>query len=332
MEEPARAAAATRPATDWARAADGIGLAGFAVFLLLNTTGRLPWSFWLDALALWPVLLMSAGLKIAFEKSRVPWLVLLGPVLVLGTLAWLATGARPEAPAGPWQVESLSRPEGTKQVQLDADLTGAGLSVATSRDLPSGRLVDGRSQAGEGAARFDVSAEEGTARVRLHGGNRFGLVFQPRPRERWQLTLPTDLPLSLRVKGVGLGAVLDLADGAVEGTSVDGVFLRVTARLPAPAVDTELQLKGVFNSLTLVVPDGTPVRVHGAGLPFNAVDRGVRGLDGHPGYDVSVLGIFTAVDVRSEARPQQRPVATAPPPEATPSPTPRPKAEAEPAR
>ena len=56
-------------------------------------------------------------------------------------------------------------------------------------------------------------------------------------------------------------------------------------------------MNGVFNSLTLSVPEGTPVRVHGPGLPFNAVDRGVRGTEGRPGYDVSVQGIFSAVDV-----------------------------------
>ena len=67
------------PKADWKRAADGIGMAGIAVFLLLNTTGVLPWSFWIDAIALWPLLIMSAGIKIAFEKTRAPWLVLLGP-------------------------------------------------------------------------------------------------------------------------------------------------------------------------------------------------------------------------------------------------------------
>ena len=89
-----------RPRADWGKAAEGIQLAGFAVFLLLNTTGALPWSFWLDAIALWPVLVMSAGVKIAFEKSRAPWLLLLRPVLVLGALAWLASGNRPRRPPG----------------------------------------------------------------------------------------------------------------------------------------------------------------------------------------------------------------------------------------
>jgi len=328
MEEPGIARAAVRPATDWGRAADGIGLAGFALFLLLNTTGALPWSFWLDALSLWPVLLMSAGVKIAFEKSRLPWLVLLGPVIVLGTLAWLASGARPAGSPGPWEAESLSRPDGIQRVELEARLVGASLRLASSDAVAADRLVDGRSASGHGASQLDVSEEAGVARVRLHGGERHGIVFLPRPKERWELALPAALPLRVRLNGAGLRADLDLASGSFDGALVDGVFLAVAARLPAPVRDTELQLKGVFNSLTLVVPDGTPVRVHGPGFPFNAVDRGVRGAG--PGYDVGVQGIFTAVEVRSERRDgasrpgRQEPVEATPPP-ATPS-----KAEAEP--
>ena len=36
--------------------------------------------------------------------------------------------------------------------------------------------------------------------------------------------------------------------------------------------------------MTISVPEGTPVRVHGPGLPFNIVDRGSTGTG--PGYDV----------------------------------------------
>ena len=69
---------------DWNRAAEGIALAGFAVFFLLNTTGVVPWSMWLEAIPLWPLLIVSTGIKMTFEKTRAPWLVLLGPAILLG--------------------------------------------------------------------------------------------------------------------------------------------------------------------------------------------------------------------------------------------------------
>jgi hypothetical protein len=329
---------AAGPRADWAKAAEGIQLAGVAVFLLLNTTGVLPWSFWLDAISLWPVLIMSAGVKIAFEKSRAPWLLLLGPVLVLGSLAWLASGNRPQAPAGPWEEAFLARPEGTRSVDLEAALVGSRLRFISATDLPTGRLVGGRSVGRSEKTRLDVRAEDGVAEVRLDGGKR-NLVFLPRAREGWELRLPAELPLDLRIRGAGVGGELDLAAGSKVAFRTEGVFIRVAARLPAPREQTEIRMNGVFNALTLSVPAGTPVRVHGPGLPFNAVDRGVRGAEGRPGYDVHVQGVFSAVEVITDrsisyeppAAPAVAPVppapASPPPAEAPPAPPERPKAE-----
>ena len=295
-----------RPRADWAKAAEGIQLAGFAVFLLLNTTGVLPWSFWLDAISLWPVLIMSAGVKIAFEKSRAPWLLLLGPALVLGSLAWLASGNRPQAPAGPWEEAFVARPEGTRSVDLDASLVGSRLRFTSTRDVPADRLVDGRSVGRSEKTRLEVGMEDGVAEVRLDGPN---VVFVPRARERWELRLPAELPLALRIRGAGVGGALDLTAASKAAFRAEGVFIGVAARLPAPREDTEIRMNGVFNSLSLSVPEGTPVRVHGPGLPFNAVDRGVRGAEGRPGYDVRMQGVFSAVGVITD-----RTISPEPPP------------------
>jgi hypothetical protein len=337
MAESEAATGRTKPGADWARAAEGIQLAGFAVFLLLNTTGALPWSFWLDAIALWPVLIMSAGVKIAFEKSRAPWLLLFGPVLVLGALAWLASGHRPEAPAGPWEATVASRPEGTQRVDFEAALAGARLRLVSATDLPADRLVDGRSAGRSERTRLDSGVENGVAEVRL-GGGQHHVLFLPRPRERWELRLPADLPLTLRIKGAGVGGDLDLTAGPLVSVQTDGVFIGVDARLPAPREQTEIRMNGVFNSLNLSVPEGTPVRVHGPGLPFNAVDRGMPGTEGRPGYDVHVQGIFSAVEVRTDRSispepPAPRVAPASPPPAEAPLPPPhRPNAEAEPGK
>jgi hypothetical protein len=325
-----------KPGADWARAAEGIQLAGIAVFLLLNTMGYLPWSFWLDAISLWPLLIMSAGIRIAFEKTRARWLVLAGPALILGGLAWLASGARPEAPAGPWEPVTLARPAGADRAELRADLAGARLRLALAADLPGDRLVDGQSVADRSWSRLEADVDGGTARIRLDSGTRHGFVFVPRRRERWDLRLPNVLPLRVRVRGAGVGGDLDLTAGAFEGLRTEGVFIGIDARLPAPRNDTQIEVNGVFQSLDLVVPEGTPVRVHGPGLPFNAVSRGVRGIEGRPGYDVQVHGVFHAVEVRTD-----RAISPEPPPlpslPAAPAPSPpgspeRPPAEAPPGR
>jgi len=323
-----------KPGADWARAAEGVQLAGLAVFLLLNTMGFLPWSFWLDAIALWPLLIMSAGIRIAFEKTRARWLVLAGPALILGGLAWLASGARPEAPAGPWQPQVADRPDGVERVDVEAKLAGARLRVAVVAQMPPGRLVDGGSIASHDNARLEADSDGTLARVRLRG-EKNRVVFLPRSKERWDLRLPAELPLRVRVAGAGVGGDLDFTAGTFEGLRTEGVFIGVDARLPAPRQETEIRMNGVFNSLSLVVPEGTPVRVHGAGLPFNAVDRGVRGTEGRPGYDVHVQGIFSAVEVRTDRAisPDPPPLPAGSPAPVAPAPSPapeRPPAEAPP--
>ncbi len=323
-----------RTGADWARAAEGIQLAGIAVFLLLNTMGYLPWSFWLDAIALWPLLIMSAGIRVAFEKTRARWLVLAGPLLVLGGLAWVASGARPERPAGPMQPEVAERPAGVDRVELEAKLLGSRLNISATQ-MPPGRLVDGQSNANHERARLEAHADGTVARVQVDGGQRPPLFF-PRARERWDLRLPADLPLRLKVSGAGIGGNVDLTAGTADGLQTDGVFIGVEARLPAPRQDTEIRMNGVFNSLTLAVPEGTPVRVRGPGLPFNAVNRGTHGKEGRPGYDVHVQGIFSAVDVRTDrAIPPEPPAPPSPPTgaaKAAPPAPPRLPAEAGPGR
>jgi hypothetical protein len=164
--------------------------------------------------------------------------------------------------------------------------------------------------------------------VVLKDGSNHGVIFLPRPRQHWELGLPAGLPLAVRVSGAGIGGRLDLTGSRCLEANAQGVFLGLVARLPAPREDTRITLNGVFNSLVLAVPEGTPVRVDGPGLPFNAVDRGVRGAEGRPGYDVKVQGVFSALEVRTDAT-----ISPEPPPEpAVPAAAPpRPPAEAPPA-
>ena len=87
-----------RPQADWRRVADGVFLAGLGVFFLLATSRGLPDGFWVEAMSLWPVLRVSWGIRIVFEKTRFAYGMVLGPAVVLGTLFWLAWGDRPQLP------------------------------------------------------------------------------------------------------------------------------------------------------------------------------------------------------------------------------------------
>lgn len=294
-------------------------MAGIAVFLLLNTLGVLPWSFWLDAIPLWPLLIMSAGVKIAFERTRAPWLVMLGPMIVLGGLAWVATGARPDEAAGPWTAEgALPRPDGARRVALDLKLFGSRLRVE-GRELDDGALADARSIERLASASLEVKREDETAHIRLESGTKSGIAFLPGRRQRWALGVASGLPLRYGLHGAMVKSQFDLRHSHFEGGSVNGVFLITQLALPQPAAPVKLKLNGVFNVLKVSVPEGTPVRVHGTGFPFNLVKRRLVGDPDRAGYDIQLDGIFCAVAVDSRARsadevsPGEAPPAEAPP-------------------
>lgn len=318
---------------DWNRAADGIGLAGFAVFLLLCTTGVLPWSFWLEAIPLWPLLIMSAGVKIAFEKTRMPWLVLLGPAIVLGGLAWVATSARTEMNLGPWTSEGpLPRPEGAARVKLDLKLVASRLLVA-SRELEAGALADARSIERGGKAILEVKREDDAAHIRLDTGGSGGVVMLPGRRQRWELGVPTDLPLDFSLEGAMARSRFDFAEARrFEGGRLNGAFLVTQLSLPAVSEPVTLKVNGAFSVLRLSVPPGTPVRVHGTGFPFNLIKRRVVGDPGRPGYEVQLDGVFSVVAVDARRPPHDKGPAGKPPAEAPPASSPEaaPKPEAEP--
>jgi hypothetical protein len=283
---------------DWVRLADGLFLAGLGVFAYLNATGRLPWTFWFDALTIWPIMLVTAGLRIAFNHTRQAWLVLFGPLIVLGLLAGMASGRLSSSP-GAWQAFSEPRGSAATRVILSGTLHSSRIDLA-ARPLPEGVAVQGRRGSRQDKARVERTPDEKTDRIALVNGD-YGLAsVLPGRTSRWDLTVTDAVPVGVRIQGAMVGSTIDLTRGALADAIFAGAFLGAEMRLPRPKAPVKVTVKGAFNAVELIVPPGTPVRVHGPGLPANVVDRGT-GQDpedpANPGYDVKLEGIFSRVGV-----------------------------------
>jgi hypothetical protein len=300
MADADRAPAAPRR-PDWRRMGDGLFLIGLGVFLLLNASGRLSWTFWYDAVTLWPILIVSAGLRIAVDQTRVAWLALLGPMLVLATLAVVAGGRLDNAP-GPWQPVSVARAEGVRQLALHAALASTRIDV-TARPLDGGLLVDGRQGSRTGKAHIETKQEGGQAHATLFVGSNAWESIRPGRLSRWELGVQNAVPLKIDIDGAMIGARFDLTRGRVEGGTFDGAFLGLDLHLPSPDEPVRLEIHGAFNMIDLFVPEGTPVRVLGPGFPFNLVERGTGDPKNvaTPGYDVRFAGVFSRIGVNQEA-------------------------------
>ena len=312
-----------RPRTDWGRVADGVGLAGLGAFFLVATTRGLPDGFWIDAISFWPVLLVSAGIRIVFEKTSLAAGMVLGPVVVLGTLFWLAWGDRPAAhPPGEWHELSAGRPEGTERARISAKLSGVRVAVE-SRSLGRALLAEGQAASRETTPRLEIDERDGEATVRLKG-RRSGFMMIGTRREVWELGITDALPLEVHMEGAFVRGDFDLRRGWVTYAEVNGAFNSAIFRLPPPSGPVKVRFKGAFNMFDVKVPEGTPVRYHGPGFPIVWGDRAAA-QDGigedTPGYEVILEGAFSVVNIEEGPAPEGGwPPARSPqePPEADP--------------
>ena len=285
----------------WVRVSRGFYLLGFGTFLLLTTQDVLPLSFWSDALAYWPVLLVACGIRLVFERSAAPGLVLLGPALVLGTLMHVAM-------QGPGHTEADHawvplKAEGAADVPdwtLEGRLALARVDV-TSRRLPRGVLAEGRgTEAGRHSVRLAGDAAAGRVQVT---NSWYGKTFfaMPGRRGRCELGVTTALPVAFDLDLAFTTTRFDVATGPVSRVTLDGAFNDLTLRLGEPSSDVVLDFQGAFNLVAIEVPATTPVRVNSEGF-LNFVDgrrRNRRPPGGSPGYRVQLDGAFNRVVVRS---------------------------------
>jgi hypothetical protein len=291
----------TSAGVGWSRVARGIELIGFGTFLLLTTQGRLSWSFWLDLIPYWPVLLVAIGIRLLFERSRVPWLVLMAPLLVIGTIVYVARREPAQSDAGTeWVQLRADRPSDLSAWSLEGRLALARLDV-TSRQLPRGVLVEGRStESGRGSVRIAEDSSAGRVRVTNSWSERSFVVFPGGRRSTCELGVATALPVAIDFEMAFTRTRLDVATSPLSRLEAEGAFNDVSLRLGEPSGEVHLDLQGAFNNVAIEVPPDTPFRVTSEGF-LNLVDetRPKQGSNRSPGYRMRLHGAFNRVTVRS---------------------------------
>src|SRR5512147_808345 len=76
----------------------GVALICVGVVLLLNTLGYVGWGVWFELLRLWPILLISIGLRWIFVNTPAHGLCLAGPLLIALTTFWVVSTYRGPGP------------------------------------------------------------------------------------------------------------------------------------------------------------------------------------------------------------------------------------------
>ncbi len=283
----------------WRRLSRGLAFMGLGVFCLLSTQGLLHRGFWLDALAFWPVLLITFGLRLIFARSRTPWAVLLSPLIIMSTLGYVAWRG-PEPQSTDWTPVQAVRDPQVETWTLEARVALAELHLRAGSVAP-GVLLQGRTTPST-AGSVRVSDRGDSSRVSL-GSRRWrsgGVHLLPGTRQVWDMDVADTLPMALRLSTAFAEGELDLQSTEVTRVDQEGAFNDLTLRLGEPRTDTPVNLEGAFNHLELVVPENTPVRVSRDGF-INLVDRRPNsGTLNGPAYRLRSNGAFNRVVIRSE--------------------------------
>jgi cell wall-active antibiotic response 4TMS protein YvqF len=287
-----------RGQSSWKRIAKGVNLTGFGVFLLLTTLGVLPWAFWGTLIAYWPILLITAGIYLVFDRSRTPWLVLLSPVVMLGTMTFVALRSPAAAFGSGYRVEA-ARPAEAASWQLEGDLAMAEVDLV-GRDLAPGMLLEGEAAGSPTRPTVYVRGSDESPRVRLRNGS-FHWAWPGRgPWGRVEAGIAPDLPLTLDLDLAFVEGKIDVGAIALTRATLDGAFDDLTLRLGRPESDVRLSLQGAFNRITIEVPADVPVSVDTDGFMNSVHGRDTDASRRGPGYELRLDGAFNWIDVRAE--------------------------------
>ena len=234
-------------------------LIGIGAILLLNNLGYLDWALW-DALRLWPILLIGAGLEVLLGRQSV-WGSLVAAVILIGLIVggiWLADtdGLRPAR----GELIDISYERG------DADAAVISLEptvgeIAIGALVDSTDLIEGTIQIVNDEELHRTVSEGDPMEIALttQGSRRHGFfgVYQG---ATWQLGINSDVELDLEVD-IGVGDVtLDLSDLTIDNARLDFGVGRADATLPQED-GAEVMVDGGIGAVTIRVPEGVGARI-----------------------------------------------------------------------
>jgi hypothetical protein len=252
---------------------------------------------------LWPLILIVAGLWIAFNRllpSRTATIA--GGVVLAGAIVFAVVfssigpvgGGRAQsnasAPLGGLTSATLDMGSGAVSADVSSDDLGDLLYRASfqypSADRPPSATVDRSS---------------GTLRIRF--GNTRSFPFVGGGRRHIDLTLNNRVTWAAAIEGGANDLTIDLSDGQLGSLQVSGGVSHVDATLGAPQGTVNLTIDGGASSIDLQLPDGTAwhAQVNGgpSTLEVNGSSSGGLGnlerqSDGYASaqdrYDVTVNG------------------------------------------
>jgi len=246
------------------RISSGVFLLCVGGVLLLNTLEVLDWGVWFELVRLWPLLLISLGIRLVFANTPVHFLSVLGPGLV--AFGFFATAGAHQDRADPWDggfdadgTVAMSCPAGSRAMPVRLDLRFASGSMRLTGTAPREEAMSGL----KGSVRYTGEAprfqcdDDGALRLgdRRAGGTIHVILPFRGGRAQWDATLAASAPVELRAGVAAASAEIDLRQFRLKDVGLEARAADVLLRLPAPAGRVRLRADGAVSRLRILLPE-----------------------------------------------------------------------------
>lgn len=233
--------------------------------LLMNTTGVLGWSFWVDLVWLWPVLLIALGVEKLLLATKAKQLAYISSLILVLTVAWAwssyARETRLDEPVFDFDADF------TKAYPLDTTFT----SMVADIDFGVGKLYIGPSSTelfnGEfysrhGRPRVRLDQRRSRAMVEVTTDNMGEFHWPGKIGNRWKIALTDQLPVRLNIDCGAAGLELNLSEIQLERLDLacGASEIDLIIGTKNPRVDAYIDC-GASN-LNIKIPQGAGLRVH----------------------------------------------------------------------
>jgi hypothetical protein len=253
------------------RILNAVSLIGLGVIFLLNTTGVVEWSAWLNLLRFWPLFLIFGGLSVLVSTSRIgKFLVSLSSLVVfLGLMLLSAKGV---------QIDSLPW-FSVSEINYSQNITTQDSASAKERDLniklPMGELT--LSDQGASDSHLDINAVyyDQNQKPNLQeslSGDKLEIDFKTNERNfrfgsfkspvydfvLGQSELLTNINLEL---GAG-NSIIRLEDSNINSLKVENGAGNLEIDLGMQALPKQIDLKSGAGNIDLAIPEGAAIQVN----------------------------------------------------------------------
>lgn len=253
----------------------GILFLSAGIIALLNTTGAISWSVWLDMWRLWPMLLVLWGLNIIFHRFHPALIALIVVASVGGVVGFAYWADDGEVFAAEFTDFEYSVDRGdTQSLDLDIDFGAGTLNIGTL-DASDTRLFHAALNDDVDGVDF-VTVDNGDSEsIRLRVDGKSGwLPWRSDSDREWTVLLHPDVTGEFNLDGGAGKFDIDLSNTQIVLFDMDIGAADFDLTVPANAGSVEGSISAGASDIRVVIPEEVAARIdNDSGVSSVDIDR-----------------------------------------------------------